>query len=174
MGVTGDFRGLEDLRAKVAHLASGGGRRDLNRVLAAQADKLISDGFRQGRDPCGQPWKPLTSRTGQPLRDTGTLLNSLGPKATAEGFTVSTAVKYAAVHQYGAVIKPKTAKALAFRTRGAPTKSNRRGKLSGFVFAKSVTIPQRQYMPEGDVGPIWRAALERAADDHLQAVMGTT
>ena len=172
MSVTGDFQGLGRLRGQAAYLSTTGARGDLCRVLAEQADKLIKDEFRDSRDPYGKPWKPLTSRVGKPLADTTThLLSTLGPRSSPDGFTVTTAFIGAAVHQYGATIRPVRAKALAFKTRGAPMKSNKRGKLSATVFAQEVTIPQRQYMPEGDVGPIWRPALERAADDFVRSVM---
>lgn len=41
---------------------------------------------------------------------------------------------YAAVHQFGAIIKPRTAKALAFSIGGHP------------IFRQSVTIPARPYL----------------------------
>ena len=185
MGVSGDFRGLEDLRARMAQLATARGRMGLNRVLAEEAAKLIDDEFRKGQDPCGKPWKPLKRKRGrdekgtrgQILLDTGALLNSLGPRATREGFTVSTAVKYAAIHQYGGIIK-LGARYNAHKNRGGQFLSQRAAgarktavKVS-FSKAHEITIPQRQYMPEGDVGPIWKKGLEAAADDHLRAVMG--
>ncbi len=175
MGVTGDFKGLDDLRARVAKIATPSGRHAITRNLADEASKLLSDEFKQSHDPYGNPWAPLTSRTGNPLLDTGTnLRDSLGPVSTPEGFTVSTAFIGAPVHQYGATIRPKHAKALAFRTRGKPSKSNPRGKVSDLVFAGEVTIPRRQFMPEGDVGPIWKKGLEDAADDAMRDLLGMT
>jgi phage gpG-like protein len=172
MGVRGDFSGLDDLRARLSELASGAARKGMVRVLAEEAVKQLDDEFRQSRDPYGRPWAPLTSRVGKPLLDTGTHLRSgLAPKLSASGFTISTPFKGAAVHQYGAVIRPVKAKALAFRVRGVPTASRKRGK-AGTVFAQQVTIPRRQYMPEGDIGPIWGGAFERAADSFLRRHMG--
>ncbi len=164
MPVRGDFAGLEGLRARLAHLATGEARLDMNRVLGEEAAKLIDDGFRAGRDPYGRAWKPV-SRGGQPLRDTGVLLNSLAPKADVRGFTVATPVKYAAVHQYGAVIHAKTSRGLRFRPGG------RHGG-GGWVTKQQVTIPRRQYMPEGTIGPIWGPSIEKAAADHLARQMG--
>lgn len=172
MGVTGDFKGLEDLRRKMAAIADGHLRRNVNKVCAEAAVKLLDDEFRSSTDPYGNPWAPLSSRSGKPLMDTGThLRNGLAAQATDSGFTVSTAFKGAAVHQYGAVIVPKNAKALAFKVRGAPMKSSRRGKAS-MVFAKKITIPRRQYMPEGELGPKWEKGLGAAADDAMRDLMG--
>lgn len=42
----------------------------LDRVGSALVT-LLDLQFREGRDPYGNPWAPLTSRRGQPLRDTG-------------------------------------------------------------------------------------------------------
>lgn len=172
MGVTGSFKELAALREKVASLATPRARSELNAVLAEAALKQIDDEFRESRDPYGQPWKPLVSREGQPLRDTGQLLNSLHPKATESGFEISTNRKGAATHQYGATIVAKTSKGLRFRTRGAPTASNKRGALSNWVTKQQVTIPRRQYMPEVDLGPYWTKALQEAADDFLRARLG--
>ncbi len=173
MAVRGDFRGLENLRAKLTSLATTGARTDLCRVLAEASMKQLDDEFQQSRDPYGKPWAPLTSRTGKPLADTGThLQGSLNPKWTDTGWTIVTAFVGAAVHQYGALIKAKTSHGLRFRVRGTPTKSSPRGELSGWITKQQVTIPQRQYMPEGDVGPIWRTALERQTEIFLRQRMG--
>lgn len=172
MGVRGDFRGLSELRAKVREVASARGRTDLCRTLAEVATKLIDDEFRQSRDPYGNKWLPLKHRKGQPLRDTGNLLNSLAPKASETGFTVSTAVKYAGIHQYGGTVTiPPRANAHAktgrFLSRSAAGARKRAVRIS-FSKGHQVTIPQRQYMPEGELGPIWSKALLAAAEDFMR------
>ncbi len=48
------------------------------------------------------PWKPVKNRDGQPLRDTGRLMNSITRKATGSEVRVGTNVVYAAVHHFGA------------------------------------------------------------------------
>jgi phage gpG-like protein len=172
-GFRGDMRGLEDLRRRVASIADGNVRMNVNHVCAQAAMKLIDDGFRTSTDPYGRPWTPLKSRVGKPLLDTRThLQNRLTPHLMPSGFTIDIAFAGAAVHQYGAVIKPKNAKALAFRTRGAPTKRSPRGKLNPVAFAQKVTIPQRQYMPEGDVGPRWGKGIGDAADEAIRLAVG--
>jgi phage gpG-like protein len=172
--VGGDgMRGLEDLRRRMNAVATGGLRELVKRNCAEASVKILDDEFRTSTDPYGNRWPALTSRQGMPLLDTGTHLRAtLTPKVTPAGFEVSTHFIGAAVHQYGATIRPVRAKKLAFKVRGAPTKRSPRGKLSGTIFADEVTIPRRQYMPEGDAGPRWTRGLNDAATDMLMLVMG--
>jgi phage gpG-like protein len=157
----------------MAAVASPGLRRDIAANCAEAAVKLIDDGFRTSTDPYGKPWAPLRSRVGKPLLDTRTHLQGrLAPRVTGSGFTISTSFVGAAVHQYGAVIKAKTSKGLRFRVRGAPSKRSPRGKLSGWITAQQVTIPRRQYMPEGHAGQRWERGLNDAATDTLMVALG--
>ena len=101
----------------------------------------------------GRPrWEPLKCRQGQILFDTGKLSQSIGPLSRTSdrpGYSVGSIVKlsdgivtigtnlpYAAVHNYGAVIRPVKAKALVYKC----------GK--DFVFSKKSVIPAR---PFGDI-----------------------
>jgi phage gpG-like protein len=145
-------------------------------------------GFVRGVDPYDRPWKPLRSRDGQPLRDSGRLQNSVAGahlNVTQTGFRITTNVKYAATHQYGATIRAKNARfrfgglgdeqdmvtggkpMLVFRVGGPRPRKNGR-----WVSKAEVTIPRRQYMPEGNVGPRWAAALEGTADLVIQRIFG--
>ena len=71
----------------------------------------IKLGFHDGSDPWGAPWLPLSAVTvarrrqasGQPMRDTGRLMNSITSRVTGpHTVDVGTNVKYAATHQFGA------------------------------------------------------------------------
>jgi phage virion morphogenesis protein len=127
---------------------------DTQPAMAAIGRFLVSKiqmGFRTSRDPWGNAWAALKFRSGQPLRDTGRLRNSIHYAATPQEVTVGTNVSYAAVHQFGAVIKPKTAKALVF-TAGGRT-----------IFARSVTVPARPFMPIGQPLPdSWEQGIKEA------------
>jgi phage gpG-like protein len=171
MSVRGDFTGLEDLRRRISAFGEGPTRDAIAKNCAAEALHQVQESFVESRDPYGKPWAPLKSRTGSPLRDTGRFMNSFTAKWSPDSFSVSTNFVGAAVHQYGATITPKNAKMLAFKVRGAPTKSRPRGRASS-VFAKSVTIPARQIVPEGDVGPRWHDAIEDAAMVTIMRHMG--
>lgn len=167
MGLTGDFSGLEELRRKMQAIGRGEQHRLASKACAQEAMKILEDEFQTSTDPYGHPWEPLASRMGKPLLDTGAhLRGSLHAKVTAVGFEVSTPFIGAAVHQYGATIRPRNVQVLAFTVRGAPTGRSPRGKRSR-VFARKVTIPRRQYMPEGDPGPRWTEGMTRAAIEAL-------
>lgn len=101
----------------------------------------------------GHPkWDPLVLRQGQILSLTGTLRKSISPpshdgKAGQDGFVrssglpddmlveVGTKLIYASTHDNGAVITPKTKRALRFMNPAT-------GK---FSFSKKSVIPQRQF-----------------------------
>ncbi len=176
MPLRGDFKGLDELKARLAHLATPTFRRNMSRVLAQEAYRLIEKGFQAKRDPYGRAWPDLTSRTGMPLQKDGHLLSGLAPKADEHGFTVTSVHPGAAVHQYGAVIRPKNGKALAFNVEtGMRVFSKVGGKplkkpvaTTGRVFAQKVTIPARPYMPEGELPPSWQNGLGEAADEALR------
>ena len=186
MPVKGDFSGLSDLRRRMAAIGDGKLRLSIAKNCAEAGMKVLDDEFRSSTDPYGRPWAPLTSRIGQPLRDTGThLQGSLSPKSSQTGFVISTSFKGAAVHQYGATIRAKPGKVLAFQVRGpnyasAMRAARRSGrpqsvavlKRNTMRFLKSVTIPSRQYMPEGDVGARWAKGLNAAATKVVWNAMG--
>jgi phage gpG-like protein len=106
---------------------------------------------KSGRYNGRRKWKKLRCRSGMPLKDRGTLSQSMGPRndglhpghatgsilrmtGALEGtVTVGTNIAYAAIQNDGGVIYPKTAKALRFKCRGK------------WVFAKKVTIPARPF-----------------------------
>lgn len=138
---------LSELKAKTSNTAP---------AMAAIGRYLVSRiqmGFRTSRDPWGGAWKPLKFRSGQPLRDTGRLRNSISYRASSAEVEVGTNVRYAAVHQFGAVIKPVNKKMLVFNAGGRT------------IFAKKVTVPARPFMPIGQPFP---ASWEEGVKDALR------
>lgn len=100
--------------------------------------------FRSQKSPYGTTWAPLKYRTGQALRNTGRLYGSIQVRRDGDGVVVGTNLKVpngpqslGAVHQFGAVIKPKKGPFLVFAIPGR----------KGLVFARQVTIPARPFMP---------------------------
>lgn len=91
--------------------------------------------FRRQHAPDGTPWEPLKIRKGQILSDTRRLRNSIGKRVGNDEVQVGTNVKYARTHQFGAVVKPKRKKVLAFPGPGGKT-----------IFAKKVEIPAREFI----------------------------
>lgn len=146
--------------------------------------------FKFGIDPWGSPWAPIRYRAirrgkngkasavgrkqaeantgsgskGQPLVDTGRLRNSISYTSDATSVTVGTSVSFAKTHQFGAVIRPKNGKFLAFPGPNGPV-----------IFAKKVTIPGRPFLPIRRYGgnvelpPAWRADALRTVKNHLLA-----
>ena len=109
-------------------------RRTVSRIIGIEVQKGIQSNIRRGRDASGAKWPDLKYRNGKPLQDTGRLRNSITWELRPGGVRVGTNVIYAAVHNFGAVIKPKRAKFLAIPVGGGSIR-----------LVKSVTIPQREY-----------------------------
>ncbi len=204
MAVSGDDDRLRRLIAAFRSLASSGAQSELMADLAVEAGNQVEAGFREGRDPYGNPWKdPI--RTGRTLEDTADLKNSFSFRADARGFRIGTNKVYARIHQYGGIIKAKhvrmstyrqflpgggssTVRRMRFVARpmlrfqievgrraftksGRPISEKKRGTrgnaLMAWVMVPQVRIPKRQMVPEGKLGPIWLAALEKRADSFL-------
>ena len=185
--VTGDFSGLKQLAIAMSALGEPPARRELSAVLGEEARTQALIGFQRGVDPYDVKWKPIRYRQGQPLRDTGRLQNSItgsgGLRSYERGFSITTDVFYAATHQYGATIKAKRARPhyhfgsgdmvsytesrpmLVFKVRG-------RGGKVRWVSKAQVTVPRRQFMPEGHLGPRWEKGLEAQAGEFLQRKLG--
>lgn len=167
-GVRGDFEELQRLIGKLRGVRTGL-MPTLRQGLAAEAHSLIVRGFDAREDPYGTPWKPSLraqmegSRT---LSDTERLRNSFDVQPTATGIEVTTDTKYAATHQYGAVIRPVRAKALRFR--GLVMRAKRARAEGAWITVQKVEIPRRQMVPDratGGLGRPWTKAFNEAAED---------
>lgn len=158
--LTGDFEKLASLIAATEKLGRSA-MSTMGMSLAEEAHTQAMLGFAESRAPDGAAWAPLKVRDGQPLRDTRRMNNSITQSGSAKGISLGIGAMYAAVHQHGATITPKTAKMLRFRTAG------------GYAYAKRVTIPARPMLPEsGSVPAIWAQAFHEAADETLDMLLG--
>jgi phage gpG-like protein len=103
--------------------------------------------------PANREGTSILLRTGRHLRD------SIAYIAAPDQVQVGSSWEFAHVHQFGATIKPKSAKRLAFQLGGRT------------VFAKKVMIPPRAFVglsaEDGDV-------VEQLATDFLGGLVGTT
>jgi len=129
-----DLRGIDVAAHAFRDLAAAG------KDTEPLADKIggamvtsVGMRFEAEQAPDGTPWKK-TRRGGKILQDQGNLSDSITHAATKDSVAVGTNLIYAGTHQFGAVIKPKNAKMLAFKIGG------------GMVFAKQVTIPARPFL----------------------------
>lgn len=152
----------------------------LQKRLGQTAIAQAQLGVRQGRDPYGEAWKPLTSRTGRPLRRTGNNIQRSWTAGSAgpDSFIFGSRFKYLATHQYGAVIKPKNGKVLRWKEEGPTVRFGGQFAetltLSRFIYAKKVTIPRRQLVPEqstGGIGKKWFRAFSRTVERYIQETL---
>jgi len=114
------FRRLTLLRGGLRRLQGGRVVRKVNKAIAGVALELVHEGIEAKADPYGRTWKPLKDRSGEPLRDTGRLYNSLSIRSGGGGFTLQTNVAYAAYHQLGTKRIPR--RPYFPDGRGVPTK----------------------------------------------------
>ena len=125
--------------------------------------QVTQERFRDERDPFGQPWAPLNpayaeiKRGPGILRASGLLMRSITYRAAAAEVAVGSNRIYAAVHQFGATIRPVRAKALVFRLG------------SRVVRAGSVTIPARPYL---GFGPKDQAAVLEVVEEAVETALG--
>jgi phage gpG-like protein len=156
---------------------AGAGKIKLQKQLGETSIAQAALGIRRSENPYGDPFAPLTSRTGIPLRDTGNNIQRswTAGQETPTSFVFGSRFKYLATHQYGAVIVPRRAPALRFSVAGAPKQKSGRWKASSHVvYALRVVIPRRQMVPEmdtGGLGPRWTRAFERTIRAYLQKLL---
>ena len=131
--------GLDRLQyALIALRIVGQAPRPLWRALASYGESSTRLRFRNQLDPDGRRWVPsMRARTqgnGRTLVDKARLLRSITHNATNDGGEWGTNVVYAAIHQFGGVIKAR-GRALRFAIPGV-----------GFVTTKRVTMPARPFL----------------------------
>ncbi|MBL8500027.1 MAG: phage virion morphogenesis protein [Nitrosomonas sp.] len=118
-------------------IATGQSPRDVMQEIAVYGENSTQRRFDDSKGPDGAAWKPswrAMDKGGKTLIDSGRLkeINSDSGDDFAEW---GSNVIYAAIHQFGGEIRPKSKKALFFRT---PSGSGRS--------MKKVTIPARPYL----------------------------
>lgn len=136
-------------------LAAGSNLKPATQRVAQRWKGLSLLSFRTSKDPHGKPWKPVLRAGGQPLVDTGRLRNSLTTRATGLTAEVGTNVLYAAVHQFGATIKPVKAKALRFQLNGQ------------WFTRKQVKIPARPFLPTTTIPASYENAAVKVVSNYL-------
>lgn len=133
---------LAETAARLTRLSKGLEERlELHEALGLELREATDRRFRRGVDPDGRPW-PKSLRAymqgGQTLRDTGLLQSSVTFMADRRGLdfgVIGSNLKYARIHQYGGVIRPKKGRALTFTLADG-----------SYVQVKKVVIPARPYI----------------------------
>lgn len=106
-------------------------------AIAALGEASTRDRFDTETGPDGQKWKKGHKRGGRTLTQAGHLGDSISARHGRDFAEWGVNRPYAAIHQFGGVIRPKRKKALRFRLAG--------GK-GAFVTAKKVTMPARPFL----------------------------
>lgn len=112
--------------------------------------------FEEEKAPDGTPWERSARAVhegGQTLRDSNRLYQSITHRAEPDKVTWGTNVIYAAVHQFGATIRAKSANALAFSLPGGD-----------FAQVQKVEIPARPFL---GVSRDDQAEIGRTVEDFL-------
>lgn len=133
---------LTETVAELTRLSGGlEDRLELHKAIGLELRDATDRRFKRGVDPDERPW-PKSMRAylqgGQTLRDTGLLQSSItfAPDRTGLDFgVIGSNLKYARIHQYGGVIRPKKAKALTFALADGT-----------LVKVKKVVMPARPYI----------------------------
>lgn len=105
--------------------------------IGAHQVNSTQQNFLNQSTPDGSPWKQswrAKLQSGETLRDTGRLMNSITFNASANGVEVGSDLDYAHVMHFGAHILPKTAQYLTFQVAGQWRK------------VKEVNIPSREFL----------------------------
>lgn len=118
-------------------------KRPLMRQLGAIGETQTSERFDTGTAPDGTKWpkslRVQMNQGGQTLVDSRRLLSSITHFSDANSAMWGTNVKYAAAHNFGAIIRPRKAKRLKFFIPGI-----------GFRSLLQAVLPQREFMGIND------------------------
>jgi phage gpG-like protein len=179
--VTVDTAVLAEVRAAFDRLAKAG--QDATPAWSAIGQLLVAsttDRFRSLEGPGGVPWKPSIRaiyQGGVTLTDTARLRGSITYRAEASGVEVGSNVLYAAIHQFGGVIRAKTAKGLRFfLPAGAMMSTQKRIKgdrkrNTFMVIVRQVTIPARPFL---GVSQADREDIQDLLEAHIRRALGST
>lgn len=144
--------------------------------------RSVNDRFRSEQDPEGKAWAPLSAayrrqKKGPKILTESGRLRQIAYRASAQGLTVGTNVRYAAIHQFGGEVKlPERTQVLAFKKSGrfmsrrAASKAKNPVKVA-FVqhLARTIKIPARPFLGTSEADDREIVDLMR---DHLERALG--
>ncbi|PZP56033.1 MAG: virion morphogenesis protein [Delftia acidovorans] len=130
------FETIESALARLNPFKSGVLLEALARLIRESARERVLSG---GPAPDGSAWKANLEGRTPILHRSGALARSIDYAVIGNRIEVGSGLIYAAIHQFGGVIKPKTAKALRFTWNDAAFGV-------GLATVKQVTMPARPYI----------------------------
>lgn len=139
-------------------------------AIASHLEETTRERFERSAGPDGAAWKPsrrAQEQGGRTLIDSGRLLASLATFADATRAIVGTNLVYAAIHQFGGVIRARGRAAGGAGALRLPFPDRRAG--TPFTLRQSVTLPARPYLGFSAED---RVTVEALLSAHLDAAFG--
>lgn len=130
---------------------------EVNNLIALKLETESKKCFLKNTDPFGKPWKPLSKRSGQILRKSGRLFNSIASSATTSSIRifVQGGLEYAEAHNNGTK-GLQTVKAHQRKITQAFGKKISARTINIRQFVRNQNIPQRMFIPnEGFIPRSW-------------------
>lgn len=158
-GIAVKFEGKDEFLKKIQNVSDPAQRTELFDTFGSYLLSSSQQRFLDETSPDGVAWKKsrrAKDKGGKTLRDSGQLFASLTYRAKSNRVEVGSNKIYAGIHQFGGVIKPKSAKKLVFRVGG------------GFIFVDKVTMPARPYLGINNQD---REELSALATDWMEAAL---
>ena len=118
--------------------------------IGAAIEQSVSERFRLEVGPDNVPWEPTRRGVSILKGSPPQLMSSITRRVSRDKVEVGTNKIYAAIHQFGGTIRPKSGEFLVFRGADGET-----------VFAREVTIPARPYL-----------GIDQADEREIEATIG--
>lgn len=131
------FEGTDEVIKKLAQVSSDSTRRQILDDFGSYLMSETQGRFETETGPDGEAWEEsyrAKEEGGKTLTDSGILRDSITYENDADRLEVGSAMIYAAIHQYGGEIVPKSAGQLAFRIGGR------------LILTDKVEMPARPYL----------------------------
>lgn len=154
-----EFQGQDEVLKKLAAVTDNNIRGQIMDDFGSYMVSEIQSRFENEHGPDGEPWEKsyrAREKGGQTLNDSGILKQSITYAHTADKLEIGSAMIYAAIHQFGGEIKPKSADKLSFRVGGH------------FIQTSQVNMPARPYLGFTDDD---EAELVNIIHDHWQGAL---
>lgn len=158
-----DLSGLKETEEKLRKLEKAFKSRDLLEAIREDLLRSHQDRFERQMAPDGTPWAPLNplyaqSKGGQGILRKSGRLSNLASAIQDKSIVIGTNVKYAAIHQFGGVIKPR------------PGRRALRFQIDGKWFIRSkVVIPARPFLGVSEED---KKGVQETIQDYIEECMG--
>ena len=195
-GVSIEVTGLDSVLAALGRLANPPMREAFDEIGQYMVSEITQQ-FRDGKGPDGRAWEKIgdirrgvRGGGGKPLTEHGHLRDSYTHDFDDRELVVGSNDKRARLLNFGGVVRPRRAKYLSVPlTKSASEYSSPRkyperlhvvetadglflapddGPMA-YILLRSITMPARPVLPQGDLPPDWRDEVLDILQHHLQA-----